>query len=55
MSEATLRNLIAMCDSIDQNTALVNERMLEAGMCADPVIVESMAKYWIALERLAAE
>ena len=55
MSETTLKNILTLCESIDQHSALVQERMRDAGMKADPLVAESVAKYWSALERLAAE
>lgn len=55
MSKKTLKNLLALCESIDEHSPLVQERMRNAGVQADPLIVESMAKYWSALEKLAAE
>lgn len=55
MSETTFNNIIALCESIDEHKAMVEERMTNAGMPADPLIAESVAKYWPALEKLAAE
>jgi hypothetical protein len=55
MSEATLNNILTLMESMDQHTAFVERRMREAGIKADPVIAESVAKYWDALEKLAAE
>jgi len=55
MSEATLNNIRSLFESIGQHSALVEERMRDAGMAPDPVVAESLAKYWDALERLAAE
>ncbi len=55
MSEATLNNIRSLFESISRHSGLVEERMREAGMNPDPVIAESVAKYWEALEKLAAE
>jgi hypothetical protein len=55
MSEKTLNNMISLFDSIDRHSELVAERMQNAGMAPDPVVAESVAKYWDALEKLAAE
>jgi hypothetical protein len=55
MSETTLNNMLTLFESIDEHTPLVEEKMREAGIKADPVLAESMAKYWDALEKLAAE
>jgi phosphohistidine phosphatase SixA len=55
MSEATIEKLLALFDSIDQHSELVAERMRDAGIAPDPVLVSSAAKYWEALEKLAAE
>ena len=55
MSEATLQKMLSLFDSIEEHTELVEEKMRKAGLLSDPVIVESVAKYWPALERLAAE
>jgi hypothetical protein len=55
MSETILKNIRNLFDNIGQNSALVEERMRDAGMAPDPVVAESLAKYWDALEKLAAE
>lgn len=55
MSETTLNNMLTLFESIDEHTPLVEEKMREAGIKADPVLTASMAKYWDALEKLAAE
>jgi len=55
MSETTLNNIRNLFDNIGQHSAMVEERMRDAGMTPDPALVESMAKYWDALEKLAAE
>ena len=55
MSEATLKNIRSLFESIGQHSAIVEKRMRDAGMTPDPVVVESVAKYWDALEKLAAE
>ena len=55
MSETTLNNIRNLFESIGQHSAIVEERMREAGMAPDPVVAESLAKYWDALEKLAAE
>lgn len=55
MSETTLRNLISLFENIDRYSDMVAEKMEHAGMTADPGVAESVAKYWPALERLAAE
>jgi hypothetical protein len=55
MSEATLKNMLLLFENIDQYRDLVAERMERAGMTADPAVAESVAKYWPALEKLAAE
>ena len=55
MSNATLSTIIELCDSIDRNKAYVEERMQSAGLNADPLMATSIAKYWDALEKLAAE
>jgi hypothetical protein len=55
MSEATLQNLLSLVENIDRYSEMVAEKMEHAGMTADPSVAESVAKYWPALERLAAE
>jgi len=55
MSEATLQNMLSLFENIEQYSELVAERMRDAGMTADPAVAESVAKYWPALEKLAAE
>jgi hypothetical protein len=55
MSEITLNKMLSLFDSIDQNTEVVEERMRKAGITPDPFMVNSAAKYWDALEKLAAE
>jgi len=55
MSEATIKNIRTLFESIGQHSPLVEERMKNAGMNPDRAIVESVAKYWDALEKLAAE
>ena len=55
MSETTIKNIRTLFESIEQHSSLVEERMREAGMKFDPVVAESVAKYWDALEKLAAE
>jgi hypothetical protein len=55
MSEATLQKMLALFDSIDEHSELVREKMEKAGLASDPGLVESVAKYWPALEKLSAE
>ena len=55
MSEAILENIRTLFESIGQNSARVEERMRDAGMTPDPLLVDSVAKYWDALEKLSAE
>jgi hypothetical protein len=55
MSQKTLQNILELCDSIDRHRALVEERMRQAGFAPDPLIAESVAKYWPALEKLSSE
>ena len=55
MSETVYNGIIAMLDNIDQNYDLVEERMRDAGIEPDPGMTSSLAKYWEALEQLAAE
>ena len=55
MSERTLNNILTLFESIDEHAAFVEKRMRESGVVPDPVVVESVAKYWAALEKLAAE
>jgi hypothetical protein len=55
MSETTIKNIRTLFESIGQHSPLVEERMKNAGMNPDRAIVESVAKYWDALEKLAAE
>jgi hypothetical protein len=55
MSETTLNKIRCLFHSIDQHSELVAERIQNAGMAPDPAVAESVAKYWDALEKLAAE
>ena len=55
MSEVVLNNIRTLFENMESHAALVEERMREAGMTPDPVVAGSVAKYWDALERLAAE
>lgn len=55
MSEATIEKMLSLFDSIDEHRELVEERMRNAGLPDDPIIADAVAKYWSALERLAAE
>ena len=55
MSEATLENILKLFESMDQHTAEVEERMRNAGLPPDPLVAQSIAKYWDAIEKLAAE
>lgn len=55
MSETTIQNILALCESIDDYIAIVEERMSKAGLQPDPLVAESVAKYWTALEKLSAE
>lgn len=55
MSSKTLQNILELCDSIDRHSSLVEERMRNAGFSPDPLLAESVAKYWSALEKLAGE
>jgi hypothetical protein len=56
VTEKMLSNIADLCESIDQNRASVEAFMRSAGIDEpDPLIVDSMAKYWPALELLAAE
>ncbi len=55
MSEAMMNILIEQCESVAEHHDMVEERIRLAGMEPDPRIVVSIAKYWSALERLAAE
>jgi len=55
MSKKTLDNIRELCESIDRNRDLVAERMRHAGFDPDPVVADSLAKYWQALEKLSAE
>ena len=55
MSETTLQNMLSLFDNVERYSELVAERMEHAGVTADPGVAESVAKYWPALERLAAE
>ncbi|HEY0760260.1 MAG TPA: hypothetical protein VGD59_13495 [Acidisarcina sp.] len=55
MSNATLSTIIELCNNIDRNKDLVEERMRSAGFSPDPIVATSIAKYWDALEKLAAE
>lgn len=56
MSETLYDGIVAMLDNIDLHIEVVEEQMRKAGMeeC-DPALSASIAKYWDALERLAAE
>ena len=55
MSEAMIERLNDMLDTIERNTPIVEQRLSAAGITAEPQLILSMAKYWDALERLAAE
>ena len=55
MSETTLQNMLSLFENVNQHSELVAERMRNAGMTPDPGVAESVAKYWTALEKLAAE
>jgi len=55
MSETILQNMLILFNSVDKNTEIVQARMRSAGIQLDPVVAESVAKYWDALEKLAAE
>lgn len=55
MSDATLENILKLFESMDQHTAQVEERMRNAGLKPNPLIAQSIAKYWDAIEKLAAE
>jgi hypothetical protein len=55
MSETTINNIRNLFESIGKHSEAVEERMRNAGINPDPAIVESVAKYWDALEKLAAE
>jgi hypothetical protein len=55
MSETTLKNMLSLFENIDRYSEMVAERMEHAGLAADPAVAESVAKYWPALEKLAAE
>lgn len=59
MSEATLNKIKTLFENIDLHTSVVKQRMQQAGLRSndyvDTVVTESVAKYWDALEKLAAE
>ncbi len=55
MSEAVLDNIRTLFENMNSHVALVEERMRDAGMVPNPVVAGSVAKYWDALEKLAAE
>ncbi len=55
MSEAVIENILPLVESIERHSAEVAERMREAGIPPNALIVNSVAKYWDALEKLAAE
>jgi hypothetical protein len=55
MTEKTRQALHSLSESIEQNTAQIEERLRRAGIEPDPALVYSAAKYFEALNKLAAE
>jgi hypothetical protein len=55
MSEELLTALTELAETVERNTPMVEERLRKAGMPIEPVLVQSIAKYWEVLERLSAE
>jgi hypothetical protein len=55
MSRKQLSALVCLSKSITENTAQIEEQLRHAGATPDPVLVYSVAKYFEALNRLAAE
>jgi hypothetical protein len=54
MSQATLKKLIALCDSEEKYTPLVASRLHSLGV-DDRAIVSTIATYYEALDQLASE
>lgn len=55
MSDAQVERLVELFQSMDKHTAFVEERMAHSGLPPNALVAESIAKYWDALARLAAE
>ena len=55
MSEMMINNLLELVDSIDKHLPDVEKKMRNSGREFDPLVAISIAKYWPALEKLAAE
>ena len=55
MSETDVRKIRVLLENMASQTTYVEERLKHAGMEVDPLLTRSIAKYWDALEKLAAE
>ena len=55
MSSEMQQNILDLGDSIIRNRPVVEARLRRSGTKAPEALVLLMAKYWDALERLAAE
>jgi hypothetical protein len=55
MTEKTIDNIIKLTESIDLNRTTVEELVRSAGIELEPLVLDSVAKYWPTLERLASE
>ena len=55
MSEAVMERVRELIRNVERNTPIVEERIAQAGLSAEPLLVFSMAKYWDTLEKLASE
>jgi hypothetical protein len=56
MSIATLQKLIALWDEQERNLGEVEDRLRSAGMTdVNPALTASVAKYFVALQRLSTE
>jgi hypothetical protein len=55
MSPKTRHALNSLAKSIRENTAQIEEKLRQAGVTPDPALVYTAAKYFEALNKLAAE
>ena len=55
MSKKILQNIRELCESMNRHAPMVEERMRDAGFSAEPAVANAVAKFWPALEKLAAE
>ena len=55
MNDEMIQRAKVLLESVEKHSPEVQRRIKAAGFKASPLLVFSIAKYWDALERLAAE